>query len=344
MVVPFDLAALEVTGDSVQVVQGVRQETPGFVDYSISDNGTLVYVPSTGGLESTLVWVDRQGLATPLVEDRQAYSRPRLSPDGQRVAVAVQSVANTDIWIYNIGRGTRMRLTVEGNDNSAPVWTPDGTRVTFTSDRDGPRDLYWKPADGSGQAELLLNMNSQNILRPTSWSPDGESLAFYAVAATRDIWVLPRGGDASPFVATAFGEGSPLFSPDSRWLAYVSNESGRDEIYVQPYPGPGGKWPISTEGGTEPVWSVDGRELFYRLGDKMMVVEVQSEPAFSSGRPQLVFEEPYLRDRFGTSNYDISPDGQRFLMIKAAEEEPGPGQINVVTNWFEELKRLVPTP
>ena len=155
--------------------------------------------------------------------------------------------------------------------------------------------------------------------------------------------MLPRGGDASPFVATAFHEGSPLFSPDGRWLAYVSDESGRNEIYVQPYPGPGVKWPISTEGGTEPRWSADGRELFYRLGDKMMVVEVQSEPTFTSGRPQLVFEGPYLRDRFATSNYDISPDGQRFLMIKAVEEEEGQqDQINVVLNWFEELKRLVP--
>jgi len=346
MVVPFDLAALEVTGDSVQVMQGVRQRADSYVDYAISNNGTLVYVPSTstGGLKRTLVWVDRQGLATPLVEDRQAYSRARLSPDGQRVAVAIQSSLNQDIWIYDIGRGTRMRLTVEGN-NDHPVWTPDGTRVTFDSTRDGPRELYWKPADGSGQAELLLNTNSENRLMPTSWSPDGESLAFYSPDGARDIWTLPRERDALTFVATTFNERSPMFSPDGRWLAYVSDESGRDEIYVKPYPGPGGKWPISTEGGTEPQWSADGRELFYRLGEKMMVVEVQSEPAFTSEGPQLVFEVPYLTNQFGTSNYDISPDGQRFLMIKAAEEEEGQqGQINVVQNWFEELKRLVPTP
>jgi len=342
MVVPFDLAALEVTGDSVPVVQQVRQTPVGSVDYSISDNGTLVYVPSTGGLDLTLVWVDRQGLATPLIEDRQAYNRPRLSPDGQRVAVAVQSGLTQDIWIYDIGRGTRMRLTVEGN-NISPVWTPDGTRVTFASDRDGAFDLYWKPADGSGQAELLLNMNSGNILLPTSWSPDGESLAFYDATGARDIWALPREGDALPFLATAFNERSPMFSPDGRWLAYVSDESGRDEIYVQPYPGPGGKWPISTEGGTEPRWSADGRELFYRLRDKMMVVGVQSEPAFTSGRPQLVFEVPYLTDGFGTSNYDMSTDGKRFVMLQSTEQEQS-AQINVVLNWFEELKRLVPTP
>jgi len=286
--------------------------------------------------------VDRQGLATPLIEDRQAYRRPRLSPDGQRVAVEVQSAPNSDIWIYDIGRGTRMRLTVEGN-NQSPVWMPDGTRVTFRSVRDGPQDLYWKPADGSGQAELLLNLNSQNSLVPSSWSPDGESLAFYeAITGANNIWALLREGEALPIVATAFNERSPMFSPDGRWLAYVSNESGRDEVYVQPYPGPGGKWPISTEGGTELRWSADGRELFYRLGDKMMVVEVQSEPAFSSGRPQLVFEGPYLTDNFATPNYDISLDGQRFLMIK--KEEGSTAQINVVLNWFEELKRLVPTP
>ena len=340
MVVPFDLAALEETGDSVPVVQGVRQSPVGSVDYAISDNGTLVYVPSTstGGFRLTLVWVDRQGQATPLIEDRQVYFGPRLSPDGQRVAVEVRSDVNQggDIWIYDIGHGTRMRLTVEGT-NQSPVWTPDGTRVTFNSIRDGPRDLYWKPADGSGQAEPLLK--SENALVPASRSPDGELLAFYDTSGARDIWVLPREGDASPFVATAFDERSSMFSPDGRWLAYVSDESGRDEVYVQPYPGPGGKWPISTEGGTEPRWSADGRELFYRLGDKMMVVEVQSEPAFTSGRPQLVFEGPYL---LGTSvaNYDISPDGQRFLMIKV--EEGQQDQINVVLNWFEELKRLVP--
>ena len=170
-----------------------------------------------------------------------------------------------------------------------------------------------------------------------------ESLAFYDTTGARDIWALPREGDALPIVATAFNERSPMFSPDGRWLAYVSDESGRNEVYVQPYPGPGGKWPISTEGGTEPVWSADGGELFYRLGDKMMVVEVQSEPAFTSEGPQLVFEVPYLTNQFGTSNYDISPDGQRFLMLKedTAQEQ---AQINVILNWFEELKRLVPTP
>ena len=343
MGVPFDLERLELSGDPVPVFEGVRSSPgEGTADYSISNDGTLIYLPGgTGGLNRTLVWVDRQGLATPLIEDRQAYRRPRLSPDGQRVAVAVQSGLNQDIWIYDIGRGTRMRLTVEG-DNISPVWTPDGKRVTFGSVRDGTRDLYWKPADGSGQAEPLLN--SENSLIPMSWSPDGKSLVFYEQSPVggRDIWVLPRGGDASPFVATAFNERTPLFSPDGRWLAYVSDESGRDEIYVQPYPGPGGKWPISTEGGTEPRWAADGRELFYRLGAKMMVVEVQSEPAFSSGRPQLVFEEPYLTDQFGTSNYDLSPNGQQFLMIKQEQQEGA--SINVVLNWFEELKRLVPTP
>jgi len=344
MAATFDLARLEVTGDSIPLLQEVRHGSPGQVDYSFSSNGTLVYVPDTGDTSAkrTLVWVNRQGLATPLIEDRQAYRRPRLSPDGQRVAVAVQSAANQDIWIYDIGPGTRMRLTVEGN-NFSPVWTPDGNRVTFAADRDGTRHLYWKPADGSGQAEPLLSMNSENRPIPTSWSPDGESLAFYDSSGARDIWVLPREGDASTFVATAFDERSPMFSPDGRWLAYVSDESGRDEIYVQPYPGPGGKWPISTEGGTEPRWSADGHELFYRLGDKLMIVEVQSEPAFTSGRPQLVFEGPYLTDDpFATPNYDISPDGQRFLMIK--QELAEQAQIHVVLNWFEELKRLVPTP
>ena len=212
MAAPFDLAALEVTGDSVPVLQGVRQIVPGYVDYSISDNGTLVYVPSTAGLESTLVWVDRQGLATPLIEDRQDYSRPRLSPDGQRVAVTVGLGANQDIWIYDIGRGTRMRLTVEG-DNSSPVWTPDGTRITFNSDRDGTRDLSWKAADGSGQAEPLLNI--EHTVIPMSWSSDGELLAFYEQnpLGGRDIWVLPREGRPRPFLPQSSMNERPCSHP-----------------------------------------------------------------------------------------------------------------------------------
>jgi hypothetical protein len=175
---------------------------------------------------------------------------------------------------------------------------------------------------------------------PTSWSPDGQTLAFHQATGGHDIWMLPLNGEATSFLATSFSELSAVFSPDGRWLAYVSEESGRSEVYVQAYPGPGGKWSISIEGGDEPMWSPNGTELFYRQGNKMMAVSVKTVPTFTAGKPTLLFERKYVTGLKQPSNYDVSLDGQRFLMMK--EEGRGP-QINVVLNWFEELKRLVPT-
>ena len=225
-------------------------------------------------------------------------------------------------------------MTAEGI-NRQPVWTPDGMGIAFVSNQ---YNLYRKPADGSGERELLPTGERTRTLYPTSWSPDGQTLAFQQATAGRDIWMLPLKGEATSFLATSFTERSPMFSPDGRWLAYVSNESGRFEVYVQAYPGPGGKWPISIEGGNEPLWSRDGRELFYREGNKMMVVAVRTAPTFTADKPRLLFEGLYVTD--SSANYDVSLDGQRFLMIK---EEGQGSQINVILNWFEELKRLVPT-
>ena len=204
--------------------------------------------------------------------------------------------------------------------------------------------MFWQRADGSGGLERLTT--SEYTHGPMSWSPDGQLLAFVEVNPTTgyDIWVL-RLGDrkAQPFLRTPFNESVPQFSPDGRWLAYISNESGPWEIYVQPYPGPGGKWQISTEGGTEPVWNPNGRELFYRSSDKMMAVEITTQPSFSAGKPRVLFEGRYEPTPATFPDYDITPDGQRFLMLKPAEAgEAAPTQINVVLNWFEELKRRVP--
>jgi serine/threonine-protein kinase len=204
--------------------------------------------------------------------------------------------------------------------------------------------LFWQPADGSGGAEQLTEFSDyQHNLG--SWSPDGQVLAFEEVnpATGHDIWVL-RLSDrkAQPFLHAQFNETAPAFSPDSRWLAYASDETGRYDIYVRPYPGPGGKWQISTEGGTEPVWAHDG-EIFYRQGNKMMAVETKTQPAFSAGNPKVLFEGQYVSSLVTMPNYDVSRDGQRFLMLKASEQEQARTQINVVQNWFEELKRRVPT-
>jgi eukaryotic-like serine/threonine-protein kinase len=228
--------------------------------------------------------------------------------------------------------------------NALPTWTPDGKRIAYQSNKEGQRNLFWRLADGGGGLERLTT--SDYVDAPMSWSPGGKLLGFYEATPTTgfDLWVL-RLSDrkAQPFLRTPSNESVPEFSPDGRWLAYVSNESGHNEIYVQSYPRPGGKWQISTEGGREPVWNPNGRELFYRSGDKMMAVELRMQPGFSADKPKVLFEGQYLPTPGQSPNYDVSPDGQRFLMLKPSESmEAAPTQINVVLNWFEDLKQKVP--
>jgi eukaryotic-like serine/threonine-protein kinase len=345
MAVPFDPQRLAVTGTAVPVVEGVLESAvTGAAQYGISATGSLVYVP--GGVQATqlrLMWVSRNGAEQPLAAPVRAYQFPRLSPDGRRVAVSIGE-QEVQVWLYDLSRETLTRLTFEGNTNTGPSWTPDGKRIAFGSSKEGPFNIFWQLADGSGGLERLTT--SEFTHAPMSWSPDGQLLAFIEVNPTtqRDIWVL-RMGDrkAQPFLRTRFDETSARFSPDGHWLAYVSSESGRFEIYVQPYPGPGGKWQISTEGGMDPVWNPNGRELFYRSRDKMMAVDIATQPGFVAGTPRMLFEERYEPAPVPIPNYDVSPDGQRFLMLKPSEQaEAAPTQINVVLNWFEELKRRAP--
>ena len=331
LAVPFDLVRLEVTGGPVPILEGVMRSTvnTGAAHFSVSDTGSLVFVAGISVAQSTFVWVDRQGGAEALPAPPRPYSRPRLSPDGQRVAVDIEG----DIWVYDIPRGTLTRLTFDGS-NSTPAWTPDGKRLAFSSTRAGPASLFWKLADGSGEAERLTTSEGQGH-HIESFSPDGKVLAFHAHHTGQDIWVLPLEGERKPrpFLQTPAEEWGSEFSPDGRWLAYMSNESGRNEIYVQPFPGPAGKFQISTEGGSFPVWARNG-ELFYRNGDKMMAVDITTSPSFTAGNARLLFEGQY-------QSYDVTADAERFLMIR--EGEQGATRLNVVLNWFEELKRLVPT-
>jgi serine/threonine-protein kinase len=260
------------------------------------------------------------------------------------VAIAIAEEQGAQIWLYNL-QETLTRLTFDGLANNVETWTPDGKRLAFLSSKVEPPSIFWQLADGSGGLERL-NATNEFLNAPSTFSPDGQLLAFIESDPVTgyDIWVM-RTSDrkAQPFLRTPFNESAPQFSPDGHWLAYVSNESGHNEIYVQPYPGPGGKWQISTEGGTEPVWNRNGRELFFRDGNKMMAVDIATQPNFAGGKPRVLFEGPYVPTPATFPNYDVSLDGQRFLMLKpVASAEAAPTQINVVLNWFEELKRRVP--
>jgi eukaryotic-like serine/threonine-protein kinase len=298
--VPFDLRRLEVTGGAVPVVEGVLQSTTsGATQYSLSATGSLAYVSGVAQAteQRSLVWVSRNGTGQPLPIPLHEYLTPRLSPDGRRLAVRMSD----QVWLYDLSRGTQTRFTFEGGENGGPLWTPDGKRISFESTNEGASDIFWQMADGSGGLERLIT--SAYPQAPSSWSPDGQLLAFVRFNSNKrlEIWVL-RLGDrkAQPFLQTRFDEAAPQFSNDGRWLAYMSNESGRYEVYVQPYPGPGGKWQISTEGGTEPIWNPNGRELFYRSGDKMMAVEITTQlvllrasPGCSlRGSTTRIFHEP----------------------------------------------------
>jgi Tol biopolymer transport system component len=346
MAQPFDAERLQLTGEAVPIAEGVQfasSATGSRANFAASENGVLAYRAGGSAPQRRLVWVSRNGAEQPLPGPVRAYQQPRLSPDGRRVAVQILEQGN-QIWLYDLARDTLTRLTFEGSENAVPLWTPDGRRIAFYSIRGGPRNIFWQMADGTGGLERLTA--GEYVQTPNSWSPDGQLLAFHEVAPTtgRDIWVF-RLSDrkALPFLRTPFNEGAARFSPDGHWLAYTSDESGRPEIYAQPYPGPGGKWQISTEGGTEPMWNRNQRELFYRNGDKMMAAEITTQPSVSASRPQVLFEKPYVRTQFPNTlpYYDVSRDGQRFVMVKEGEQVSAP--IEVVLNWTEELKRRVPT-
>jgi len=350
LAVPFDVGRLQVTGPPVPVLEGVFMcPNNGAAHFSISDTGTLAYASGPiMGSERFVVWVDRQGNAKPMPLPPQPYLHPRLSPNGRQLAIEIEGPAH-DFWIYDFERGTMTKITTDGMSHW-PVWTPDGNRLTFRAWRtDGGFTMWWMPADRSRPEERLTSIGLQQSA--SSWSPDGRVLAFTQTnpETGADVCLLPMDGDQKPrvFAQTKFAEGSAKFSPDGRWIAYTCNESGRDEIYVQPYPGPGPKIMISTDGGTDATWKRNGGELYYRNGDKMMVVSVTTYPQFTASKPRMLWEGRYshgLGSSCGppgptSSNYDVTADGQRFIMIR--EDVLAPAQINVVLNWAEELKRLV---
>jgi serine/threonine-protein kinase len=344
MAVGFDPSKLQLAGTPQPVVQGVTQLSNGSAQYTVSATGTLAYIPgSAAGTNRQLVWVSRDGSEQILSVPPHTYVYPRISPDGRQLAVSFRD-QSSQTWLYDFGRDSLTRLTFSGTENEMPVWTRDGKRIAHISNQDGLVNIYWQAADGSGGLERLTNTQETEV--PSSFSPDGQLLAYVSINATTgyDIWILHMSDHkGEPFIKTPFTESVPRFSPDGRWIAYVSDESGRYEIYVQSYPGPGGKYQVSTEGGSEPVWNPSGKELFYRSGDKMMAAEITTTPSFSVGKSKMLFQGSYTPTTGTFPFYDVSPDGQHFLMLKPTEQGgTAPTQINVVLNWFEELKQKVP--
>jgi Tol biopolymer transport system component len=290
--------------------------------------------------------VDRKGQEEPIKAPPRAYVYARLSPDGTRIAVDIRDQDN-DIWIWDIARETLTRLTFEAGFNRGPVWTPDGRRLASSTLLDGAEAIHWRAADGTGKAERLSK--GATVQMPTSFTPDGRQLIFSQPGVTPfDIGVVDLAGDRAETLLLSepkFSETNGALSPDGRWLAYQSNESGREEIYVRPFPTINdGRWQVSNGGGSRPVWARNGRELFYyRPPGTVMAVTIPAGATFAAGNPQQLFAGRYAAVNAGFT-YDVSPDGKRFLMIKPVDvaqdaEQP---RLVVVQNWFQELERLAP--
>ena len=359
--VAFDIDGLQTAGGPVSLVEGIARAVAdaggntAAANYGVSVGGSLVYLTSEAAIAARqLVWVDRDGNEELVAADPRPYNSVRLSPDGRRVVTSVGDPANTDVVVYDLVRDTPTRLTFDPAADTDPIWTPDGERVVFASARDGSPNLFVKAADGTGEVERLTT--SENRQWPSSFSPDGQTLVFGETRGFPDVGTLSMDSEhrAEMLLQTEFAEPQAEVSSDGRWLAYMSTESGQPEVYVRPFPNvDDGKWQISTAGGFFPMWGPNGDELFYQVGGAlfggtlptMMVVAVATEPTFTQGTAALLFAGPYRSAATGRARtFDISPDGERFLMIKTggATSEDSRPQINVVLNWHQELLERVP--
>jgi len=342
--VRFDAARLAVTSAPVKVADGVTTHPEsGGAQVAISRNGTLVY--AAGGsrtAERPLLWVDRNGEARPVFDRQAPFWWPRLSPDGRRIAMVIDA-AFSKIWVLDVERGTLSRASQLPGDQDRAEWMPDGVHLTFGADTTGTGRvrLFTDRFDGSGTASLLFE--SSDSPSPISWSPDGHSLLYRQIgeATGQDVWVYSTGDRRSaPFLQSAANEWSAAFSPDGRWVAYVSDESGLAQVYVRPFPEPGTRTQVSIEGGTAPVWSRNGRELFFAKGDTLLAAAVTTGRTFTSGAVRRLFSGPYSFEEV-TVNYDVTPDGKHFLVPRRTVDS-APRQLELIVNWLEELNRLAP--
>jgi hypothetical protein len=352
--IPFDLSRQETYGAAVPILAQLGTNASGAGQFSVANDGTLVYLDPQEAVAAnarTLVWVDRAGKEEPLTAPARPYLQPRISPDGTRAVVWVNDRAD-GLWVWDFGLRTLAPFTLDPGEEQHPVWSPDGKRIAYSSTRSGDRNIWWQFADGSGAAEHL-SPSAQNQF-PTGFTPDGAAIVFHGFLSPetgRDLSKLSVDAtrQVTTLLQTPFDEREAVVSPNGRWLAYESNSSGRFEVYVRPYPDVGGgERRISTAGGTRALWASSGEELFYVGADRRMmrVPVVRTGPAWSSRTPMRLFEQPYYVGTNSGRSYDVSLDGQRFLMIKgdeASEQTAARPSLVVVQNWLEELKRLVPT-
>jgi serine/threonine-protein kinase len=344
--VPFDLERLEVTGPATPVVDGVAMgATDGAAAFDVSDNGTLAYLPVGSYItERDLVLVDRQGRETRALPTSDRYEHPRLSADGGRVALDIRGANSAgDIWVFQVGRPGGIRVTSEGGRDFGSEWTPDGEELIYSSER--PYfDLYRRSSDASSPPVPLVTGGYDHYAGGVS--QDGRLFAYtLSTPNGTQLWTVPLQGRQPPlrYLSNGFNLAHPVLSPDGRWMAYDSDESGRVEVYVQSYPDPIQKrWKVSPSYGSEPLWTRGGRELVYRSGDTVLAVSMDLENG-RSGPPAVLFAGPYPDNPGFTRprSYDVSRDGQRFLMTKLASGLPDP-RVMVVVNWFDELRAKVP--
>jgi eukaryotic-like serine/threonine-protein kinase len=337
---PFNPSSIKTTGEPVPLAERVGTNSVGLALFSVSREGTLVY--RTGEAGTRMVWMDRSGKELEAVGDPGESHNPALSPRGDRLAFDLSDPrgGRADIWIRDLTRGVSSRFTFGASDEIAPTWSPDGSRIVFSDNRSGTFDLYEKAADGQGEEKLLLH--SEDAKYASDWSRDGRYIAYVNQSKDTgfDIYVLPTFGDRKPiaFQKTSFNEFWPVFSPDGRFIAYQSNESGRQEIYVQSFPGPGGKWQVSTAGGVEPKWRADGKEILYRAPDQnLMAVDVKMGDSFQAGVPKVLFPAR-VSPGIARNRYVAAGDGQRFLLVAPLKRE-SMTPTTVVLNWSAEMGR-----
>jgi Tol biopolymer transport system component len=346
MAAPFDASSLRQTSATVPVLQGVMTLGHRTAQYAIADNGTLAYVAGEQiAVEHRLVRVDRNGDTTPVTDTQRAYWGPRFSPDGERLAFWL-SGDDPQVWILEIARGSLTRLTSE-KASFWPIWSASGDEVTFSHrQEEGLVNLFRQDLAGGREKERLTENELGN--QASAWSPDGRLLVYQeGIHSQTSFDILVRDlveQEARPLLATAANEFQPALSADGEWLAYVSDESGRREVYVARFPEMTQRTAISIDGGSEPLWNPRGGELFFRKDDRMMVVDFTPGPRPEVGRSRVLLEGRFVPGTPYGRNWDISPDGESFIMITSTERSSPPHQIHVVLNWFAELERLVPVP